>query len=177
MDRRGRFRSGVLVGAALASLLWGAVLAATLVWVQVRGVRVDVNLDGMASAVREEVGRHVSEAVPAFVEQAKREVPDRVRAEIAGSMAGTTLAIGDVAVPIPEAMARAFEARLQAQVETVLYQILDEVDYEALAEELADRAYVMVRRDLAGRTGPQVFVVTPMPGLPWLALPVTLVLR
>ncbi len=157
------FGAGILAS-VLVIVGLGAVLAH-------RGVGVALDLEPLAAAVREQVRAEAAEALPRFIVEAERAVPAEVASQIKGRLGGATLQIADLTLTFPADVLQSLENRLVTIIEDVVAEILDQMDTDAAAARLADRAGEMVRDGI----GPDLAALDlRVKLLPWLSVPVML---
>jgi len=146
------FLFGLLAGFCLA----GMVVAAGLYFIADHGVMVVVDADEIARRLRDEVEAAVSHKLPELIAEAKRTVPQRVAQEMAGRLNAASIEISGVKIFLPAGSLARLEAKLQETVQTILFQILDEMNQEETIHEFTrethQRVLEAIYKELDGRT-------------------------
>lgn len=158
--------AGVVIGAAAVA---GAAVLLLLQFADV-GFTVNVPAEQISGVVRRQVEEQVRVSLPAVLDQARAELPQQVKAEVAKSFNGIALRIGEVNINLPPSTTRELQNRLQQTVERAVGQALDELDIDELAAEMAQQSESLVAASLSEELNGHKFLIQPYS---WLTIPIT----
>src|SRR5690606_28500072 len=108
------------------------------------GFTVHVPAEQISDVVSRQVEEQVRASLPGVLDQARAELPDQVKAEVAKSFDGIALRIGEVNINLPPSTTRELQNRLQLTVERAVGQALDELDVDSLAAEMAEQSESLI---------------------------------
>ncbi len=136
-----------------------------------KGVVVSINSEEVASSVQRQVTQYTREQIPVYMNSAKKEIPDIVENQVKGQFTSGKLEIAGFSFSLPEEFIKSLEDMLKDNIEMGMYNIIDGIDNEELAEDLGIHAYSMVRNALEEEYKGKSFTVKP---LRWFSILVTI---
>lgn len=159
----------------LAGVLFGALaVAGTAFFLALQlaegGFTVHVPAEQISDVVSRQVEEQVRASLPGVLDQARAELPDQVKAEVAKSFDGIALRIGEVNINLPPSTTRELQNRLQLTVERAVGQALDELDVDSLAAEMAEQSESLIAASLRNDLNGHKFLIQPYS---WLTIPIT----
>lgn len=125
------------------------VLASGVGLVVVRGVRVDVDIERFAALIRDEVKGEAERRLPEMLTEIEGRVPALVSTALSERITTATISMADVTIDLPDSVLQLVQNQIQAVVEQVLYEILDQFDDEQMAADLGDQAYSLLKTNIA----------------------------
>ncbi|PKM79463.1 MAG: hypothetical protein CVU88_05705 [Firmicutes bacterium HGW-Firmicutes-13] len=136
-----------------------------------KGVVVYINSEEVARSVQKQVTEHTREQIPIYMNSAKKEIPDIVEKQVKGQFTTGKLEIAGFSFSLPQEFITRLEDMLKDNIKLGMYNIIDGIDNEELAENLGAHAYNMVKNALKEEYKGKSFTVKP---LKWLSILVTI---
>lgn len=157
------FAAGILVVSLLSGLFFN--------YMTQRGVVVYIDSEEVAASVEGQVAELTRQQIPVYLEEAKIEMPQMVDKQMKGQLNKGKLEIAGFSFSLPKEFITALEEILKENMKTGIYNIIDNIDNEKLAEDLGSHAYKIVKRTLEKEYRGKSITVKPMG---WFSIPVTI---
>ncbi|RQD75826.1 MAG: hypothetical protein D5R97_05480 [Candidatus Syntrophonatronum acetioxidans] len=160
------FTAGILVVSFLSGIIFN--------YMTQKGVVVYIDSEEVATSVEGQVAELTRQQIPIYLEEAKIEIPQMVDKQMRGQLNKGKLEIAGFSFSLPEEFILSLEEILKENMKAGIYNIVDDIDSEELAEDLGCHAYEIVKRTLEKEYRGKSFTVEP---LGWFSIPVTIEIK
>ncbi len=142
-----------------------------LSYISQEGVVVYINSEEVASTVQKQVTAFTNQQIPYYMGEAKNEVPGIVEKQLEGQFTTGKLEIAGVSFKLPEEFISNLEHMLKDNIESGIYNIINNIDNEELSRDLGNYSYEIVKKTLEEEYKGKSFTVKP---LEWFSIQVTI---